>query len=172
MTLFFGLILGAMGGLKSQAESSQSVDFTFFTREKVKKDPRVVKIGPHPCGEYALARVNKMPSDDGKGYLVPDKVVEVDARNKTLRHWSKPIDTEVVAVEGDRILIKAEKNYWIAPSGYFQLQNGKIVPGAPTFMQRIKKHPEFKGSAFAGMWRYKDLKTGKVRQVIYEANCT
>jgi hypothetical protein len=169
---WIGLILGVIGSFTAIAKSNQSADFTFFTRENVKKDPHVIKLGPHPCGEYALARVSKMPGLEEKGYLVPDKVVEVDTVNKTLRRWAKPIDTEVVAVEGDRILIKADKHYWIKPSGEFQLQIGKIVPKAPTFVQRVKQHPEFKGSGYAGLWRFQDLKTGKVRQVIYEGNCT
>jgi hypothetical protein len=172
VALLVGLVSGVMGSFTATAESNQSANFTFFTREKVKKDPRVVRLGPHPCGEYALARVSKMPGLEDKGYLIPDKVIEVDAANKTLYRWAKPIDTDVVAVEGDRILIKADQHYWIEPSGEFQLQIGKIVPKAPTFAQRVKKHPEFKGSGYAGQWRYRDLKTGKIRQIIYEGNCT
>ncbi len=150
-------------------------EFGFSIRESVKKDPRVVKIGPHPCGDYAVARVTTLPSVDTKGYLLPDKVVEVDAQNKTLRRWAKPLDSQVLGVQGDRILIEeieAKKVYWIESSGAFKLQPTQIRAKKPEFISQVMNHPEFKKSDYAGLWNFQDLKTGKMHRVIYEGNCT
>jgi hypothetical protein len=157
----------------SSAKSLQSVEFDFSINEKMPKDSRVIKVGPHPCGAYVVARVRKMPSLDSNGYLIPDKVVEVDDRNKTLRRWAKPLDAEVLSVSGDRISIgSGDKLYWIDTSGNFSLQRTKVVTPSPTFLRKAKKHPEFKVSDYAGIWAYKDLRTGKVRRIIYEGACT
>jgi hypothetical protein len=157
----------------SAAKPTPTVEFSFSVNEKLPKDARVTKIGPHPCGMYADARVSKMPSLNSNGYLIPDKVVEVDGENKTLRRWAKPLDDELVGIRGDRILIRTgEKFYSIATSGNFQLQAPNITLSDPKFLRRTKQHPEFKDSGYAGIWSYKDLRTGKVRRIIYESPCT
>ncbi|MBE9096966.1 hypothetical protein [Tychonema sp. LEGE 07203] len=157
----------------TSALPSPAAEFSFMVDEKQKQDPRVIKVSYHPCGEAAIARVTSLPNVETKGYLIPDKVVEIDARNNTLQRWAKPIDSEVVAIAGDRILVDANKKlYWIEPSGNFQLQPNQIAAKKPIFESRIKTHPEFQNSGYAGVWRFQDLKSGKTRQIIYEANCS
>ncbi|MCW6050869.1 hypothetical protein QUB60_20100 [Microcoleus sp. A2-C5] len=157
----------------SVAQSPQTAEFYFMVNDKVKPDPRVIKISRHPCGKAALARVTSLPDVDTKGYLSSDKVVEVDPRNNRIQRWAKPVDSAIVAIDGDRILVDADKKlYWIKPSGNFQLQPNQIAAKEPIFESRVKDHPEFKNSGYAGLWRFQDLKTGKTRKIIYEANCT
>jgi hypothetical protein len=138
------------------------------------KDPRIVREESHPCGAVAIARVTALPNVDTQDSLIPDKVVEVDDQNNTLRRWAKPVDSEMIAIAGDRILVDVgdDKRYWIESSGNFQRQTDSISPAPPTFDSRVKTHPEFKNSGYAGLWRFYDLNTGNSRRVIYEGNCT
>jgi hypothetical protein len=163
------------------AATREPAEFDFMLRnarsprdEVRKKNPQVVRVGSHPCGAYAVARVTVMPDVDTQGDLIPDKVVEVDAQNKTLRRWAKPVDANVLAIAGDRILVNAgsNKQYWIAPSGQFQLQPNPITPAKPIIDGRVKNHPEFEKSGYAFLSRFSDLKSRRVRRIIYEASCT
>jgi hypothetical protein len=170
--LAIGLVIFA-GASYSAANPTPTVEFSFSVNEKLPKDARVTRIGDGPCGMYVDARVSKMPNLDSNEYLIPDKVVEVDGKNRILRRWAKPLDDELVGIRGDRILIRTgEKLYWFERSGNFQLQSQPLALAEPKFLRRIKQHPEFKNSGYAGIWSYKDLRTRKVRRIIYEAPCT
>jgi hypothetical protein len=159
----------------STTTQSEATEFRFMVGDTNKiKDPRIVSEGTHPCGTAAIARVTILPNVDTKDGLIPDKVVEVDEQNNTIRRWAKPLDSELIAVAGDRILVDIgdKKRYWIDPTGNFQRQTDSISPAMPTFDSRVKTHPEFKNSGYAGLWRFSDLNAGNNRRIIYEGNCT
>jgi hypothetical protein len=170
--------------LDAQATTSEPAEFQFFANPDLPQDPRVVRVLPHPCGAAAIARVTAMPKINSTGYLSPDKVVEIVppsrdmrslAESVTLRRWAKPIDSEVIALEGDRILVNVGqgKFYWIEPSGNFQLQPSAMdVPKPEAYATDLGKHPEFSNSGYARVWRFQDLNSGKQRVIIYEANCS
>jgi hypothetical protein len=154
---------------------SEATEFRFMASENnTVKDSRIVREERHPCGAAAIARVTTLPNVDTQDGLIPDKVVEVDDQNNTLRRWAKPVDSEMIAVAGDRILVDIgdKKRYWIDSTGNFQRQTDSISPATPTFDSRIKTHPEFKNSGYAGLWRFSDLNAGNSRRIIYEGNCT
>jgi hypothetical protein len=153
----------------------EATEFRFMASENnTAKDPRIVREERHPCGTAVIARVTTLPNVDTQDGLIPDKVVEVDDQNNTLRRWPKPVDSEMIAVAGDRILVDIgdKKRYWIDPTGNFQRQTDSISPATPTFNSRVKTHPEFKNSGYAGLWRFSDLTAGNSRRIIYEGNCT
>lgn len=167
----------------TQVNNSEPTEFKFFVEREMENDPRVIKLLGHPCGVTAITRVTIMPDVDSKDFM-PDKVVEIPppsrdlrslAGSTTLRRWAKPIDSEVIAIEGDRILVDVgqDRFYWIEPSGKFQLQSSPISAPKPELDKTdLGKHPEFINSSYARRWRFKDLKSGQERVIIYEANCT
>jgi hypothetical protein len=163
------------------ASTSTTAEFSFMLRDgrasieaAQKNNPQIVRIGPHPCGASATARVTVMPDADTQGDLVPDKVVEVDAQNNTVRRWAKPVDSALVAIKGDQILVDGGdgKRYWIDPSGNFQLQNETTSTAKPNSLGRMKGHSEFGNSGYANLWQYTDQQSGQSRRIIYEAVCT
>lgn len=127
-----------------------------------------------------------MPELDNTGYLVPDRVVEIAppsrdlrslAGSTTLHRWAKPIDSTVLAIEGDRILVSVGegRSYWIEPSGNFQLESNSIdapEPDSYPHQTALGKHPDFVNSSYASIWEFPDLNSGQTRVLIYEANCT
>jgi hypothetical protein len=99
----------------------------------------------------------------------------LDFPNSFLCLWAKPINSEVIAIEGDRILVDVGqgRSYWIEPSGKFQLQTSPISAPKPEWERTdLGKHPEFVNSDYARRWRFQDLNSGQPRVIIYEANCT
>jgi hypothetical protein len=125
-----------------------------------------------------------MPEVDSTGYLSPDKVVEIAppsrnmrslAESTTLRRWAKPIDSQVIAIEGDRILVDVGQgqSYWIEPSGKFQRQAESLsAPSPEPFNGDLGRHPEFVKSDYAKLWKFADLNSKVERVIIYESNCT
>jgi hypothetical protein len=94
---------------QSGKSEQQSAEFRFFLSrdlaqqaeqgrdsEILQQEPRIINLIRTPCGAGAVARVTTMPSLE-EDNLMPEKVVEIDAQNKTLRRWSKPIDAIVLA---------------------------------------------------------------------------
>lgn len=170
-------------GGDTQSDKRESAVFRFFVEREMQNDPRVVKFSGHPCGYVATTRVNVMP-DVGNKEFTPDKVIEIPrpsrdlrslAGSKTLRRWAKPIDSEVIAIAGDRILVNVGqgRTYWIEPSGKFERQTTPISAPKPELDRTdLGKHPAFPTSDYAKRWRFKDLNSGKERVIIYEVNCS
>jgi hypothetical protein len=163
----------------SYATPQPGVEFFFGVRDNTPQDPRVVRVGPHPCGEYAIARITRFPSLTVKGYLIPDLVVEVDSSNRVIRRWPKPLDSYITGIRGDRLLIDTvpamgNRYYLISPNGTFQFHGSRLQTPSPSprFIRRVTNHPEFGNSAYAGLWHYTDPQTGRTRRIMYEANCT
>jgi hypothetical protein len=167
----------------TQVDNRESAVFRFFVEREMQNDPRVVRFSGHPCGYVATTRVNIMPNVGNKDFT-PDKVVEIPrpsrdlrslAGSKTLRRWAKPIDSEVIAIAGDRILVNVGqgRTYWIEPSGKFQRQTTPLsVPKPELDETDLGRHPEFIKSDYAKLWRFKDLNSGQERVIIYEVNCS
>ena len=165
-------IVCGVGG--AVAKPISAVEFGFAVNDNVPKDSRVIREGQDGCGTVAYANVSKIPSLKANGYLIPDKVVEIDRNNRVLRRWPKPLGDEVLAIEGKRILISTgeAKSYWIDTAGNFQLQSKKIKLKPPTIVQESAvKHPEFKNSSYARLWKYLD-QNGKIHRLVYEGACT
>jgi hypothetical protein len=104
--------------------------------------------------------------------LMPEKVVEIDAQNKTLQRWSKPIDAIVLAIAGDQILVEADSNqrYWIDTAGNIQLETQSSTFPKPE-SEPYQKHSEF-GSSGVFSGRFRDLNSGSDRRILADAPCT
>lgn len=166
-------------------ESSKRFEFRFFLRKDleqvareqgeaavIQREARITRVLRLPCGAGAMAKVSKMPSLTGEDSLSPDKVVEVDAQNNTLQRWAKPVDSQVIAIAGSRILVKADNNqsYWIDSSGTITTYTETDSLPSPENIPYIK-HPEFAASGVYSQ-RLRDLNSDDDRRIIAEASCT
>ncbi len=176
---------GWVGSVEQPAVSSRMVEFRFFLRDDLaqvvreggsaavmQQDPRITQVMKVPCGIGAMAKVSTMPSPTGNDGLSPDKVVEVDAQNNTLQRWSKPVDSQVIAIAGNRILVTTGENrsYWIDQDGNITVYTETLSLPSPTNVPYIK-HPEFAASGIYSQ-RFSDLNSGNDRRMIAEASCT
>jgi hypothetical protein len=176
--------LSTIGGLISAAPT-QAAEFGFYLRSDLAKmvqegesdrvtqqEPRIVNLMRTACGPGAMANVTTMPKFTTREALVPEKVVEVDARNRTLRRWGKPLDSTVLAISGDRILVETAPNqsYWIGRDGSLELQTQALSLTSPTNIP-YKKHPEFGASGIYSQ-KFVDVNSGRDRRIIADAPCT
>jgi hypothetical protein len=166
-------------------ESRNMVEFRFFLRNDleqlareqgeaavIQKEPRITRVLKLPCGAGAMAKVSQMPSPTGEELLSPDKVVEVDAQNNTLQRWAKPVDSQVIAIAGNRILVTADENrsYWIDPAGNITAYTETLSLPSPENVPYVK-HPEFAPTGVYSQ-RFRDLNSGNDRRMIAVAPCT
>jgi hypothetical protein len=176
--------LSTIGGLMSAAPT-QAAEFSFYLRgdlaemmrqgesdRVIQQEPRIVNLMRTACGPGAMANVSTMPKFSRNEALIPERVVEVDARNRTLRRWAKPLNSTVVAVAGDRILVETAPNqsYWIGRDGSLELQTQSLSLTSPTDIP-YKKHPEFGASGIYSQ-NFVDVNSGRDRRIIADAPCT
>ncbi len=184
----FGLTLaiGVLGGSgRAIAQPETTAKFSFYLRADLGKmmqagnsdrvmqqEPRIVNLMRTACGPGAMAKVSVMPKFTRSETLVPEKVVEVDARNRTLRRWAKPLNSTVLAITGDRILVETAPNqsYWIGRDGSLELQTATLSLTDPTSIP-YKKHPEFAASGIFSQ-QFIDMNSGDDRRIIADAPCT
>src|SRR5262245_57191120 len=103
----------------------RTFEMEFWAGPCAEKDPRVVSVREHgPCsGKVALARITVMPAHSDKATLRPELAVELSASGSIIRRWSLPVDSVVVAVVGQRLIIPVgerslgEKAWSISTSG-------------------------------------------------------
>jgi hypothetical protein len=179
------LAIGLLGGSgRAIAETNATAEFGFYLRADLAKmvqqgssdrvlqeDPRIVRLMRTACGPGATASVSTMPKFTSRESLVPEKVVEVDARNRTIRRWGKPLNSRVMAISGDRILVQTDsQSYWIGTDGRLELQTETRSLLSPTDVP-YKKHPEF-GTSGIYSQRFVDANSGRDRQIIADAPCT
>lgn len=168
---------------KAPAVPDNMFEFRFFLRNDLEqlarksgdaavmqKDPRITRVQKVPCGVGAMAKVSRMPSPTDS--LSPDRVVEVDGQNSTIQRWAKPVDSKVIAIAGNRILVTTDENqsYWIDTAGRITVFTETLSLPSPASIPYIK-HPEFAASGIYSQ-RFSDLNSGDDRQIIAEASCT
>lgn len=166
-------------------EATIAAEFRFYLRQDLGKlvqqntsdrvmqqEPRIVQIIRTACGAGAIARVMTLPNFTSEEALIPEKVVEVDAENNTRRRWPKPLDSKVLAIEGDRILVEADNDqrYWIDTAGMLERSTDTRSFPSPSTVP-YKKHPEF-GTSGIYSQQFIDLTSGRDRQIIADAPCT
>jgi hypothetical protein len=167
------------------AAPTQAAEFGFYLRSDLAKmvqrgesdrvtqqEPRIVNLMRTACGPGAMAKVSTMPKFTRHEALIPEKVVEVDARNRTLRRWAKPLNSTVVAVSGDRILVETAPNqsYWIGRDGSLELETQARSLTLPINIP-YKKHPEFGASGIYSQ-KFIDIDSDRDRRIIADAPCT
>jgi hypothetical protein len=178
------IALSTIGGLISAAPT-QAAEFGFYLRGDLAKmvqqgesdrvtqqEPRIVNLMRTACGMGAVANVTTMPKFTTRETLVPERVIEVDARNRTLRRWGKPLNSTVLAISGDRILVETAPNqsYWIGRDGSLELETQARSLTVPTNIP-YKKHPEF-GTSGIYSQKFIDIDSNRDRRIIADAPCT
>src|SRR5688572_11665283 len=86
---------------------TRTFEMEFWAGPGAEKDPRVISIREHgPCsGKVALARISVMPPQSNQATLRPELAVELSAAGSIIRRWPLPVDSVVVAVVGQRLII-------------------------------------------------------------------
>jgi len=146
---------------------ARTFEMEFWAGPDAEKDPRVVRVREHgPCsGKVALARITVMPPPSDKAALRPELAVEISSSGSIIRHWSLPVDSVVVAVVGQRLIIPlgkgsaGEKAWSISTSGELE---PTTVP-AKTNLERSVKCPvipDFKGAYYVRCWEFNDIAPG------------
>lgn len=78
----------------------------------------VTSFEPHPCGAVSIVRTDRMPPYDPRAALIPEQVVEFDRGGQPVNRWSISVDSVLMAVRGDDLLVElAGKRYWVGRDG-------------------------------------------------------
>ncbi len=97
---------------------AQSFELSFWHSPTAAKDPRVIRVDEHPCGEVAVARVSVIPPYKKSAVLKPERVLETNASGKVIRRWWLPTDSFIRAIRGSTLTIEhASKVYEVRPGG-------------------------------------------------------
>lgn len=129
----------------------------------------------HPCGVVRKIEVSKIPPYGAPDFIKgTERVIEFDDRGKIIGYWAMPVNSWVMAVENDSIIVRYnfnEKAMSISRNGDISLTD----PVDP--VSRLVKCPhnlesEFKNSSYDRCVEFTDTKTGKHRLLAYEMPCT
>ena len=158
-----------------RAPSGDVVQLQFGAGEGAKADPRVLKVFTHCCcgGDIATAQVSTIPPPGGKGPLLSELVLELTPKGEIQHRWPMPVDSVVIGVRGDQILVSldADRSIFISPVGKI------AVTSTPSPLPERREYtcPElqdFKGSAYLQCFEFRDLVNGDTRRIAFEAPCT
>jgi len=144
-----------------------------------------------PCGTdiIVFSRSLDAPNLPGSGLLRGERVMEIDSEGRILRTWIVPTSQGgVAAVRGHSIMVRSwagplcrlgtgeqrvDHDIWLAikPDGSFNVVDPDPSIAAPERAQcRVPEY--FTKSAYAGCWRFKDLDSGAVKIIVFDAPCT
>jgi hypothetical protein len=152
------------------AATASAETFRFWPGKGASSAPGFKGMSDHPCGEVAEAEVSKLPSPNYEP-LGPDLVVELNRRGKVIRRWPAPVDHNISAVKGDKILVTAgERAFWIRPDGSFKKE--AVIPQSSVTLAECDLTSVFGKSAYARCAIYRDLATGKKRTLGYQGVCS
>jgi len=152
--------------------TAQPFELTFWPSPAAATDPRVTRTLEHPCGEVVMAKVSKIPPYKKDGVLIPERVFELDARNRIVAEWAMPVDSTVRAVKGSSLVVQhGTSTYEITRRGEIKLfdANGDLPESKPF---ECKTPSALEPSAYARCERFKDLQSKRFRILSYEMACT
>ena len=129
----------------------------------------------HPCGVVRKIDVSKVlpygASDFIKG---TERVIEFDENGEVIGSWAMPVDSWVMALDGDSILVSYSfdsKAMSIARNG-----NVSLVDPIESVLKLFKcpksLEKKFGGSAYKRCVEFRDIQTGQLRFLVYEMPCT
>jgi hypothetical protein len=82
----------------------------------------------HPCGEFEYARVCRLPPI-GRGPLLPELVVELNAERQVILRWPVPVDHTPEAVRREGLLVAfCTQKFWVRPNGTFTTATVPSIP--------------------------------------------
>jgi hypothetical protein len=147
---------------------------TFWLADGAAPGPDVLSVAEHHAcaGKVARARVLRMPSVDGSGPLVPELVVEIDARDAVVARWAMPVDAWVAAVDGDSILVSATSSEVLAISLDGSIRAGESATPPPSTIRPCPRLAEFADSAYVRCSTFEDVHTHAPRHLAYQGPCT
>lgn len=159
--------------LITSAASAQPYELSFWPLPNATKDPRVLRIEEHPCGEVAIANVAVIPPYKKDRALIPERVLEVGASGKVIRRWWLPTDSFIQAITEDMLTIEhASKTYTVRPGGVISLTKAAADLPAKGERPACRVPSELLPSDYALCQVFKDTKSGLPRQLAYEAVCS
>ena len=125
-------------------------------------------------GAVVYARVRAMPPADDKR-LMADDVIEFGDGGKELRRWRKPMESEVAAIDGERLRLnvldgnEVELALWADPTGTLAPAQNAAAPEPRLFDCPALK--AFADSDYVQCYEYIDA-AGAQRKLAYEGVCT
>lgn len=131
----------------------------------------------HPCGESVEAFVKAIPSPSDP-VRQSEEVLELGPADEIIRRWWIPIDSTIVGLAGDELLItqaiggedKPLVQLAVSPKGPFRaISLSNEAPGASITCPKNQGLPQ---SDSLGCWRFLDKLKGAERRVAYEAPCS
>ena len=168
----------ALSSASAQEKAKTVYQIQLWAGPNAKSDPRVVGIyNHHACdSKVAIVKVDRMPTPAKKeSPLGSELVVEFDKSGKSIRRWGMPVDSQVAAVVGDRILVAlssaGKQALSISSSGALALTP---VPGPTSFIQQTQcpAIKAFGGSGYLRCFEFQDLNSAEVRRIAYQGPCT
>jgi hypothetical protein len=172
-------VLSSIASIVFAVEQPQIYELSFWTKENVERDDRIVKISHHPCGVVAIAKVTQIPSLETDPTLEPERVVEFDSEGTLLRKWATPVDSTPIGIRDDRLLIEIYRNIpntpnllWIGLDGSITPETSEIDTNEPSQTHCDGLGKEFGDSGYANCWLYRDLANNKPRVLGFEGICT
>jgi hypothetical protein len=162
----------------SAAERKDLVEVRVWAGPNARSDPRVVEIMEHhACGaDVAVIRVDRLPPRRRGAALAPELVVEFSQDGDVIRRWSMPVDSIVIGVLGERIVVPRSD----AGAGADVLtigEEGDLFVTAMAHMPEFGKPvpcpslPEFGASAYLRCFEHRDIVSGQVRRIAYQGPC-
>jgi hypothetical protein len=158
----------------------RSIVLAFWAGPGAKKDKRVIDVHDHSScsGEVAHARVSKMPPPQSKGPLQPELVVELSDSGAVLKRWAMPVDSVVVGVRGNSVLVPLyggrsndERALLISSDRSFVvIPRPKVLPSSTAFA--CPRIPEFGETDYLTCLEFSDLESRNVRRLAFHAPCT
>lgn len=149
--------------------------FSFAAKSEESKDPRIVDWGEDGCGRYPIVKVDSIPLSDP--WLLPDSVVEFDAKGQELTRWGKPMGSDLIGLDGQRLQFRVDDKW---QRGAFATDaSGAVEPitsQAASLYDTAKmvdcpKLPSFAQSDAEQCFVIKDA-SGAERRLAWEGPCT
>lgn len=161
------VVVLALGGL-SGASGPES--FQFWPGSGAERAPGFERMGGHPCGEVAHAKVSKLPTKKS-GPLESEVVVELDHRGRVIRRWPMPVDFLPRALRREEMLFAlGDHGFWVRPNGSFR--KATTIPAPDDKPVECDLARVFGASEYARCSVFVDLETRKQRTLGYQAVCT
>jgi len=137
-----------------------------------------------PCGTEILIFSKSLASTELRPFI-KDTVLEVDKMGQVLTRWQVPINSQVVGIQNDVLLISniatpicsagnPQINIWLAikPSGDFDILEPKEGISPPDNYDCKNKGEDFRDSDYVRCWEYVDLLKKNKRSLMFQGPCT
>lgn len=125
----------------------------------------------HPCAMTHKIVLDKMPAVSKAKEMGLEVIVEYAGR-KVLKRWVVPIDSKVLAVDDENLIVSHSPGpLSVNVQGFFTLQDIQedmsiLLDSCPSFLQK-----EFQGADYLRCLKISDKKTNKSRYIASKGSC-